>query len=124
MGNIAVFAGQKYINIETIRKNGLAVETPVWFLEDGGVLYVRTLANSGKVKRIRRHPQVRVAPCDMRGKLKAEWQTATAVLADEDTHQRINRMLRKKYGFTKALFDLFGSPRAEDANVTLAIQLD
>jgi hypothetical protein len=30
--------GQKYISLATVRKNGVAVRTPVWFGEDGGKL--------------------------------------------------------------------------------------
>jgi PPOX class probable F420-dependent enzyme len=44
---------QQYINLETFRKNGVGVKTSVWFVQDGDTIYVRTVANSGKVKRIR-----------------------------------------------------------------------
>jgi hypothetical protein len=57
------FEKQKYLNIETFRKNGEGVRTPVWFVQDGEVLYARTIANSGKVKRIRNNGQVKIAPC-------------------------------------------------------------
>ena len=56
------FAGEKYINLETFRKSGAAVATPVWFAEDLGVFYVYSLANAGKVKRIRNNPRVRLMP--------------------------------------------------------------
>ena len=47
------FSGRNYLNLETYRKSGVAVRTPVWFAEQGGILYLYTLADSGKVKRIR-----------------------------------------------------------------------
>ncbi len=53
MGALAAFAGQKYLNLETFRKSGVGVRTPVWFAEKDGELLLYTLANSGKVKRIR-----------------------------------------------------------------------
>ena len=57
----------KFLNLETFRKNGNGVKTPVWFVQEGEVLYVRTIADSGKVKRIRNNQQVNVAPCKANG---------------------------------------------------------
>jgi hypothetical protein len=48
------FAKQHYLNLETYRKGGQAMRPPVWFVEDGGVLYLRTVKNAGKVNSIRR----------------------------------------------------------------------
>ena len=64
---LAPFANQKYISLETYRKNGQAVRTPVWFADSDGQLYVYTLADAGKAKRLRNDPRARIAPCDMRG---------------------------------------------------------
>jgi uncharacterized protein len=61
--------GQKYISLATFRKNGVAVYTPVWFGESNGKLYVKTRNDSGKFKRIRCNPSVKVAPCNVRGKI-------------------------------------------------------
>jgi uncharacterized protein len=51
--NLAPFVGQKYLNLESIKRDGTPVRTPVWFAEEEDVLHVYTLANAGKVKRIR-----------------------------------------------------------------------
>ena len=61
--------GQKYISLTTLRKTGVGVATPVWFGEEDGKLYVMTRSDMGKTKRIRNNPQVRVAPCTIRGKV-------------------------------------------------------
>ncbi|HSE38460.1 MAG TPA: PPOX class F420-dependent oxidoreductase, partial [Blastocatellia bacterium] len=79
---ISQFAGEKYLNVETYRKTGVAVATPVWFAEEAGILYIYSLANAGKVKRIRNNPRVRIIPCDMRGKPKGEWVEARARVLD------------------------------------------
>jgi PPOX class probable F420-dependent enzyme len=60
---------QKYISVATFRKNGVPVYTPVWFAEWNEKLYVKTRNDSGKYKRIRNNPAVRVAPCTARGKI-------------------------------------------------------
>ena len=57
------------MSLISFRKNGTAVPTPVWFSEKDDKLYVMTRSDSGKYKRIRNNPQVRIAPCTMRGKI-------------------------------------------------------
>ena len=39
------------------RRNGNAVETPVWFAEHAGKLYVFSAGDAGKVKRLRNSPR-------------------------------------------------------------------
>ncbi|MCS6772745.1 MAG: PPOX class F420-dependent oxidoreductase [Anaerolineae bacterium] len=109
MSTLKALRNETYVNLETYRKNGKAVPTPVWFVEQDGVLYVRTVANSGKVKRVRNNPRVRVAACDVRGKLKGDWLPAQAVIASSDEAERANALLNQKYGLLKRLFDLFGA---------------
>src|SRR4029077_4557167 len=82
----SAFAGQKYLNLETFKKSGAGVKTPVWFAADPSVdldsseakLYVYTIGVSGKVKRIRNTNRVRVAPCNTRGGLLGQWVDARA----------------------------------------------
>ncbi len=120
--DLAQYTNHKYLNLETYRKNGQAMLTPVWFVEDQGVLYVRTVANSGKVKRIRNNGHVRVAPCDVRGGLLGKWIKSKARLVDEATAERVNTLLKRKYGLMKSFFDLLSRlNQAKDA--TIAIEL-
>jgi uncharacterized protein len=65
----AEIAGQKYLSLATFRKSGARVDTPVWFGEADGKIYVKSRNDSGKFKRIRNNPDVRVAPCNVRGKI-------------------------------------------------------
>ena len=96
---------QQYINVETFRKSGEGVRTPVWFVQEGDVVYVHTIADSGKVKRIRRNPQVNIAPCKMDGAVVGDWVPASArELLDEETNQKVDKLLDKKYGLMKKLF--------------------
>ncbi len=104
----AQFENQQFLNLETVRKSGVAVPTPVWFLKEGDTLFVRTPASSGKVKRARNNPRVRVAVCDRSGKLSSAWFNATSRLTDATEAERINKLLNTKYGLMKRVFDLFG----------------
>jgi uncharacterized protein len=122
---ISRFEGEKVISLETYRKNGDPVRTPVWFLEESGVLYVHTDDSTGKVKRIRRNPKVRVAPSHFRGKPKAEYVDARAELeTSSETVEKYHSQIYKKYGlqgtFTRFL-QRFSRSKASD--VIIAIHL-
>ena len=79
----------------------------MWFVVDGDVIYVYSLATAGKVKRIRNNPRVRIAPCDARGRLTGAWVEATARIVDERHAAQAHGLLRAKYGWMKRLADLF-----------------
>lgn len=106
-------AGEKYINLETYRRNGRGVRTPVWFVEsssgDGSILYVRTSDDTGKYKRIRNNPSVQVAPCDMRGSVKGKWVKGEARIASEEEKLKAFKMLEKKYGIIYKMTRMFMS---------------
>ena len=104
-------AGEKYINLETYRKNGQGVRTPVWFVEmingDVSVLYVRTSDDTGKYKRVRNNSSVQIAPCDMRGSVKGNWVKGEARIADEEEKIKAFKMLEKKYGIIYKMTRMF-----------------
>jgi uncharacterized protein len=93
--------GQKYISLTTFRKNGVGVPTPLWFGEENGKLYVMTIGNTGKVKRIRNNPQVSVAPCNMRGKVTGSEFAATARLLPAEDHAWARKTINRKYWMAK-----------------------
>lgn len=105
------FVGLKYISLETYRRNGAGVRTPVWFAEAEGVLYVYSLANAGKVKRVRANPRVRVAPCDLRGSLRGNWLEAEARVVEGAEEQRGHALLNRKYRPWKRIGDFFSRLR-------------
>ncbi len=118
MANFETLQKQQYINIETFRKNGEGVRTPVWFVREGEAVFVYTIADSGKVKRIRRQPHVNIAPCKMDGTPVGEWFPALArELPDEETGRRVDKLLDKKYGFMKKLFGLSGGTKKQKHTV-------
>jgi uncharacterized protein len=88
---------QKYISLTTFRKTGVGVATPVWFGEDDGHLYVMTRSDMGKTKRIRNNPQVRIAPCTMRGKVTGPEIAARARILPPEEHKSARATLNRKY---------------------------
>ena len=121
----AGFAGQKYLNLETFKKNGAGVKTPVWFAAVPALpldskeakLYVYTIGVSGKVKRIRNNPQVRIAPCDIRGNVKGEWVPARVEILTGREADYGMQLLNKKYLPWKHLLDFFAMFRKRERTV-------
>jgi hypothetical protein len=102
---------QQYANLTTYKKSGEAVATPVWFAERSGVVYVMTVADAGKVKRIRNNRQVELAPCTQSGKpLGPELAGHARVLAAGE-EALAKEALDEKYGLFKAVFDFFMNVR-------------
>jgi uncharacterized protein len=110
--SLAQFAGQNYISLMTFRKNGEGVATPVWFAEQEGVFFVYSVADAGKIKRIRNNSQVKVAPCDARGRLRGEWTEGTARLLEGEEARRANGLLDAKYGWQRHLLNFFARFRS------------
>lgn len=99
----------RYVNLETFRKNGTGVQTPVWAAPDGGELVIFTNGDSYKVKRLRRNPAVRIAACGVRGALKGPWHEGTARLVEDPAGQQaVLAALRRKYGWQMILADWGG----------------
>jgi uncharacterized protein len=96
--------GQKYISLATFRKNGAAVWTPLWFGEGDDQLYVMTRSDSGKYKRIRNNPQVRVAPCTMRGNITGPESAGVARILPPEDWPRARKTLERKYWLVRIQF--------------------
>ena len=105
---------QKYLSLESYRKNGVGVRTPVWFAAssvassdaDTEKLYVYTTADSGKAKRIRRTAAVKIAACDARGKVTGSWIDARAEIVTGEEFGRGMRLLNRKYRPWKQILDM------------------
>ena len=118
MNSLQQFSKKKYLNLETFRKSGLGVRTPVWFAQDGETIYVLTMAGSGKVKRIRNNGRVNIAPCKVNGTPTGPWVQAVASQStDAQEFKHVISLLDKKYGLLRKLF--FRDPSAQDRHDTV-----
>ena len=106
----------KYIALETFRRDGRAVKTPVWTVEQDGKLLVWTQGDSWKVRRARKNPSVRIARCDMRGNVEGPWVEGkvTSISGDEEEKRAMSRLLRRKYHLMVALVTLVALLRGEN----------
>lgn len=111
---ITQFARSKHLNLETFRKTGVGVRTPVWFAQDIShtnpsvtVFYIYSEADAGKVKRIRNNPHVRAVPCTVRGSVRGTWIDGRARICDENETAHAKELLTQKYGLLKVVGDFF-----------------
>lgn len=93
-----VFGG-RYLSITSYKRDGRGVATPVWFVQRDGWLLVETDAASGKVKRIRRNPRVRVAVCTASGRLRGKQVWAVAEILPGSETDAVRRLIARKYRF-------------------------
>ena len=112
----------KYINLETFRKGGNGVKTPVWFVTENDKIYVITRESTGKVKRLANNPQVNLAPCSFKGNIEGDWISGKTALVTGEEAQKAVKLRKKKYGF-KALLAGFMS-KAKGELVVYSITLD
>ena len=115
------------MSLETYRKSGQGVETPVWVAgdPDDDRLYVYTNRTSWKVKRIRANPKVRIAPCTASGRVTGSWTEATArVIDDPKEQERGFDAVIAKYGLQMRavlLFSRLGGRYADRTIVELRL---
>lgn len=86
-----------YVLLTSFRKNGTPVGTPVWATLDDGKLYVWTVTDSWKVKRIRRNPSVTLQPCSMTGKPRGAIVAGTAEILDATGTARVRGLIKQRY---------------------------
>jgi uncharacterized protein len=126
MSGLTTILDKRYLSLETFRKNGQGVRTPVWFAAgeegDSSKLYVYTTADSGKAKRIRRSGAVKIAPCDARGKVTGSWIDARATLVDGAEFDRGMGLLNRKYRPWKQILNLSVLLFSRHQRVVIAIQ--
>ncbi len=101
--------GHKYALLTTYRKNGTAVPSPVWFgPDDADRLYISTEAAAAKVHRIVNNPQVRVAPCDARGKPLGPPAEGIARVLPTDESGHADQVIAANYGRGRKIYEGFG----------------
>jgi hypothetical protein len=112
MDRFFAFEKQQYLVIESFRKDGRGVKTPVWFAQDGDALLVWTENGSGKAKRIRRNGAIKIAPSTAGGDPLGEWIDARAAADNSSAAiDHLRALMRAKYGFAFTMFGLLGKLR-------------
>ena len=109
--NLNQFLDQKYINLETYKKDGTPVRTPVWFVIDNDLIYVITMDSTGKVKRLKNNHDVRIVLCSFKGEPKNEWVKGAAEKITGEEADKVIKLRKKKYGMFARLIGIFTSQK-------------
>jgi len=97
--------GHKYATLVTFRKNGEAMPSPIWFgLDNAGRAYAHTMADSGKVKRIRNNGKALIVASTTRGKPKGPVIAATAREVPKDEWPHAEAALAAAYGAGRKIY--------------------
>jgi PPOX class probable F420-dependent enzyme len=103
-------ADQPYISLETYKRDGTGVKTPVWCAPLDDTIVIFTEGKSFKVKRLRRNTRVRVAACDVRGTLQGDWSEGAAEIVESaEEEKRAYAALHRKYGWQMKTLDFFST---------------
>jgi len=109
--NLDQFLDQKYINLETYKKDGTSIRTPVWFVIDDDLIYVITRDSTGKVKRLENNQDVQIVSCSFKGEPKNEWIKGKAEKITGKEADIAIKLRKKKYGMSARLIGLFTSQK-------------
>ena len=93
----------------TFRRSGEPVPTPVWFGLHDGRMYVESLADAGKVKRLRRDGRVRVAPCTARGKPTGPFAEGGGRILSAAEEHIAESALDRHYGLRRRVYVRLGA---------------
>jgi uncharacterized protein len=91
------FVRQRTILLQTRKRDGSWVPTPVNIAVGGDRAYIRTYAKAGKSKRLRNFPEVRFSPSTIRGRPTGAMVHARARLLAGDEARTAARTLSRKY---------------------------
>ena len=120
---ISMLSGHAYISLETYRRNGQPVATPVWFTIDNNnkMINVVTRTETGKVKRLRNNSKARIVPCGMRGQPKGEWLNGKAYFATPEQLEIALKQRNKKYGLKARLSGIFSRTKGDLIGITISL---
>ncbi len=93
--------GEEYALVVTFRRTGQPMPTPMWFGLLNGRVYVESLADAGKVKRLQHSRQVRVAPCNLRGTPRGPFAEGSGRILQADEEQIAESALDRHYGWRR-----------------------
>jgi uncharacterized protein len=123
-GALALLEGHKYINLETFKKDGMGVVTPVWFMVDGQNVIVVTTSDTGKARRLKNNAAVRIMPSGFSGEPKGDWINGTARFANPGELKRAFELRGKKYGSGEGLASSLSSYSESGQPVAIVISPD
>ena len=91
------FAAEKVVQLQTRKRDGTWVDSPVNLVVDGPRAYFRTPGRAAKNKRLRNFPEVRIRPCTWGGEPTGPPAQATARLLSGDEDKAAGALIDKGF---------------------------
>lgn len=108
-------ASEEYVSLTTFTKDGRPKPAPVWIVDLGdGKAGFTTGSDSWKIKRIKNTPGVTLQPCNQKGKINegTEVVKATAWVGSDRDFERVNGLVKEKYGIWVPIMKTVGKVRS------------
>ncbi|MGD1284040.1 PPOX class F420-dependent oxidoreductase [Mycobacterium seoulense] len=116
-------AAARYALLRSFRRDGTAVDTPIWFGLDGEALVFRTKVGP-KTRRLTARNDVELTACDYRGRVRPGAMTVAGratILSGVDA-ERANRVLRSRYGWQWNIVPLIKVPGVTNVHQDLCVR--
>ena len=113
----------RYAMLRTYRRDGTAVDTPIWFDIQGDSVIFRTKVGP-KTKRLAARPDVELTACDYRGEVHSDAPTfvgRTTVLSGIEAEEA-NRALHRRYGWQWNIVPLLKIPGVTNVHRDLPLR--
>lgn len=94
---LAALGDTKTVRLQTRKRDGTWVPSPVSVVIEGDHAYFRTYDASGKYKRLRNFPEVRMAPSTLRGKPTGRTVEGSARKLDGAEAEHARSLLAKRF---------------------------
>ena len=94
---LAVLSRHHDMALQTRRRDGTWVTTPVNPLVEGDHVYFRTWHTSGKAKRLRNYADVRFTPSTARGRPTGSWMFGNATRLEGDDAAHAAALINRRY---------------------------
>lgn len=113
----------RYALLRTYRRDGTAVDTPIWFTTDGADLVFRTKTGP-KTQRLSRDPRVELRACDHRGRVNDSALTVPGHATRLSGAQAAagDRALRRRYGWQYTVVPLLPIPGVRNVHRALPLR--
>jgi uncharacterized protein len=113
----------RYALLRSFRRDGVPVDTPIWFGLDGEALLFRTKVGP-KTRRLAQCREVELAACDYRGRVRPGATTVAGratILSGADA-ERANRALHQRYGWQWDIMPLIKVPGVTNVHQDLSVR--
>jgi PPOX class probable F420-dependent enzyme len=113
----------RYALLRTYRRDGTAVDTPIWFDVQTSSVVLRTKIGP-KTKRLAARPEVELTPCDYRGQIRSDAKAfaGQATILSGTEAQEANGALRRRYGWQWNVVPLIKIPGVTNVHVGLSLR--